>query len=177
VIRQLAAADIDAFMVHAEKQAAENGRGATVRFALREPGSPRDLGRVRRTIDDGLQRPVGEPGWYRIWIADEADEIIAHVGLRAPAEPLSAHRATVDIGVLEPHRRRGIATDLYAAAIDWARGQAQLAWLDAEVFAHNEPALSLHRRLGFVETARIADLFRFDGAPVDDVRLSLRLRG
>jgi RimJ/RimL family protein N-acetyltransferase len=176
VIRQLAPADIDAFMLHADKQAAENGRGATVRFALRAPGAARDMDRVRRSIDDGLQRPVGEPGWYRIWIAEAADEIVAHVGLRAPAEPLSAHRAMADIAVLEPHRRRGIATDLYAAAIDWARGQAQLAWLDAEVFAHNEPALRFHRRLGFVETARIGDLFRFDGAPVDDVRLSLRLR-
>jgi RimJ/RimL family protein N-acetyltransferase len=176
VIRQLAPADIDAYMVHAETQAAENGRGTTVRFALREPGRPRDLNRVRKFIDDGLQRPAGEPGWCRLWIADDASGIIGSVGLRAPDERLSAHRAMVDIGVLEPHRRSGIATDLYAAAIDWARAQAQLAWLDAEVFAHNEPALRFHRRLGFVETARIADLFRFDGAPVDDVRLSLRLR-
>ncbi len=176
VIRQLAPADVDAFMVHAEKQAAENGRGATVRFALRAPGKARDLDRVRSAIDDGLRRPVGEPGWYRIWIAEVAGEIVGHVGLRAPGEALSAHRAMVDVGVFEPHRRTGVATGLYAAAIDWARGQAQLAWLDAEVFAHNEPALSFHRRLGFVETARIADLFRFDGTPVDDVRMSLRLR-
>jgi hypothetical protein len=27
-----------------------------------------------------------------------------------------------------------------------------------------------------VETARVADMFRFDGTPIDDVRLSLRLR-
>jgi RimJ/RimL family protein N-acetyltransferase len=176
IIRQLAAADLDAFMVHVEQQAAENGRGRTVRFALREPGKPRDANRLRKAISDGLERPFGDPGWFRVWIADEAGAIVGHVGLRAPGEPLSSHRAFVDVGVLEPYRGRGIARRLYGAAIAWARGQAGLAWLDAEVFAHNQPALSLHRRLGFVETARIADLFRFDGAPVDDVRLCLPLR-
>jgi RimJ/RimL family protein N-acetyltransferase len=177
MIRPLTTADIDAFMAHAEKQAAENGRGKTVRFALRQPGAPRDRPRFRSTIEDGLRKPVGEPGWIRIWIAVEPQEqeIAGHVGLRAPAEPRSAHRAFVDVGVLEPYRRRGLAARLYEEAIAWASGQEQLAWLDAEVFAHNAPALTLHQRLGFVETARVADLFRLDGLPVDDVRLSLRL--
>jgi RimJ/RimL family protein N-acetyltransferase len=97
------------------------------------------------------------------------------VGVRAVDEPLSAHRAWVDVGVLEPYRRCGIATRLFEEAIRWAGGQPRLAWLDAEVFSHNEPALNLHRRLGFVEIARLVDRFRFDGKPVDDVRLSLRL--
>ena len=175
MIRQLATADLDAFMVHVQKQAAENGRGRTVRFALREPGRPRDADRLRETLSDGLDKPVGDPGWLRVWIAEDAGAIVGHVGLRAPGEALSSHRAFVDVGVLEPYRGRGIARHLYDAAIEWARGQDRLAWLDAEVFAHNEPALSLHRRLGFVETARIADLFRLDGRPVEDVRLSLRL--
>jgi len=175
VIRQLAADDMDAFMVHVERQAAENGRGNTVRFSLREPGKARDMDRVKTSIEAGLRRSVGEPGWFRVWISDEGGEILAHVGVRAPGEPLSAHRAFVDVGVLEPHRRRGIATSLYQAAIDWARAQGQLDWLDAEIFGHNEPALNLHRHLGFVETARVVDMFRLEGRKVDDVRLSLRL--
>jgi ribosomal protein S18 acetylase RimI-like enzyme len=175
VIRQLVAADLDAFMVHLEKQAAENGRGETLRFSLRAPGSARDIDRLRGPIADGLRRAPGEPGWFRIWIADAPEEIAGHVGLRAHAESPSAHRALVDVGVLETYRRRGMASSLFEAALEWARDQMQLIWLDAEIFGHNEPALSLHRRLGFVETARITDRFRFDGTPIDDVRLSLRL--
>ena len=167
---------MDAFVVHAATHSAENGRGTTVRFSLREPGRARDVDSFRRSIEDGLPTPVGEPGWFRVWIAEEQGEIVGHGGLMALTEPASAHRALVGVGVLELYRRRGIATSLFEAAIDWARGQAPLAWLDAEVFAHNEPSLRLFRRLGFVETARIPDLFRFDGTPVDDVRLSLRLR-
>ena len=146
-----------------------------MRFSPREPGRARDVDQFRRSIEDGLGKAVGEPGWFRVWIADEQGEIVGHVVLMALAEPLSAHRALVGVGVLEPWRRRRIAASLFEAAIDWARGQPQLAWLDAEVFAHNEPSLSLFGRLGFVETARIPDLFRFDATPVEDVRLSLQL--
>ena len=109
----------------------------------------------RRSIEDGLRSPSASPGWFRVWIAEEQGDIVGHVGLMAWAQPASAHRVRVGVGVLEPYRQRGVATSLFEVAIDWARGQPQLAWLDAEVFAHNEPSLRLFRRLGFVETARI----------------------
>jgi L-amino acid N-acyltransferase YncA len=48
-----------------------------------------------------------------------------------------------------------------------------LEWIDSEVFGHNEPALNLHRRVGFVEAGRVPDMFRLDGRSVDDVRLVL----
>ena len=62
------------------------------------------------------------------------------------------------------------------AAIRWAKTQDTLTWLDAEVFGHNEPALRLHRKLGFVEVGRVSDMYRIEGRPVDDIRLALRLR-
>jgi RimJ/RimL family protein N-acetyltransferase len=83
----------------------------------------------------------------------------------------------VSIGVLEPYRRQGVAGELLDAAIRWAASQDSLTWLDSEVFGHNEPALRLHRKLGFAEVARVVDMYRIDGAPIDDVRLTLRLRG
>ncbi len=54
--------------------------------------------------------------------------------------------------------------------------QDTLTWLDAEVFGHNEPALRLHRKLGFAEVGRVSDMYRIEGAPVDDIRLTLKLR-
>ena len=82
----------------------------------------------------------------------------------------------MNIGVLEAHRRRGIAAELLDAAIRWAKTQDTLTWLDAEVFGHNEPALRLHRKLGFAEVGRVSDMYRIEGRPVDDIRLALRLR-
>jgi L-amino acid N-acyltransferase YncA len=103
-------------------------------------------------------------------------EIRGNVGLRAHAQPEARHRALVSIGVLAPYRRSGIGSGLLKTAIAWALTQGTLDWLDAEIFGHNEPALNLHRRLGFVETGRAPDMFRLDGTSVDDVRLFLRLR-
>jgi ribosomal protein S18 acetylase RimI-like enzyme len=173
MIRPLETTDIDAFLAHCDRQMRENGRGATLRFALRAPSAEPNVERLRRPLEAGLPAAVGSPGWFRIWIHEEASRIHGHVGLRAPAEAQALHRAFVDIGVLEPYRRAGVARQLVHAAIAWAVDQPELCWLDAEVFAHNEPALRLFRGLGFFEAARLRDMFRLDGAAVDDVRLVL----
>jgi RimJ/RimL family protein N-acetyltransferase len=176
VIRPLEPTDIDAFLAHVDKQMRENGRGATPRFALRAPSVEPDVERLRRALQAGLPAAAGSPGWFRVWIDAGPSEIHGHVGLRAPVEAQALHRALVNIGVLEPHRRAGVARALLQAAIGWTAAQPQLHWLDAEVFAHNEPALRLFRDLGFVEAARLHDMFRIDGASVDDVRLVLNVR-
>jgi ribosomal protein S18 acetylase RimI-like enzyme len=176
MIRKLDRTELDLFMAHAELQARESGNGATVRFSLRGPQDPFDRDRIRRFLENGLSCAIDAPGWCRVWIAEGPPEIRGHVGLRAHAQPESKHRALVSIGVLEAYRRQGIARELLDAAIRWARSQDTMTWLDAEVFGHNEPALQLHRKLGFTEVGRVADMFRLEGAPVDDVRLTLGLR-
>jgi len=176
MIRKIDRTDLDLFMRHAELHARENGRGATVRFGLRGPSDSFDGNRIRRFLEDGLPRAIDTPGWCRVWVADGSSEICGHLGLRAHLQPESRHRALVSIGVLEPYRRRGIAGELFDAAIGWARTQDALTWLDSEVFGHNEPALRLHRKFGFAEVGRVADMYRIEGAPVDDIRLTLKLR-
>lgn len=131
--------------------------------------------RLRRLLESGLNSQVGDPGWCRIWIDDGPPEIRGHVALRAHSEQPAAHRALLSIGVLEPYRRAGIALRLMQAMIGWATRHDLLDWIDSEVFGHNEPALNLHRRVGFVEAGRVRDMFRLDGRSVDDVRLVLAL--
>src|SRR5436190_14366546 len=176
MIRQIDRTELDLFMPHVEMHARESGNGTTVRFGFRGPQDPFDRDRIRIVLESGLSCAIGAPGWCRVWIAEGPPEVRGHVGLRARAQPESRHRALVSIGVLEPYRRQGIAGELLDAAILWARSQDALTWLDAEVFGHNEPALRLHRKLGFIEAPRLTDTYRIDGAQVDDVRLTLRLR-
>jgi RimJ/RimL family protein N-acetyltransferase len=176
MVRQIDRTELDLFLSHAEMHARESGNGTTVRFGFRGPSDPFDRDRIRHFLDGGLLAAVGTTGWCRVWIAEGPSEVRGHVGLRAHVQPESRHRALVSIGVLEPHRRRGIAAELLDAAIRWAKTQDTLTWLDAEVFGHNEPALRLHRKLGFAEVGRVSDMYRIEGRPVDDVRLALRLR-
>jgi len=176
MIRQIEPTALDLFMSHAELHAKESGNGTTVRYGLRGPSDPFDRDRIRRFLEAGLSRALDTPAWCRVWIDDGPPEIRGHVALRAHPAPPSRHRALLSIGVIEPYRRKGIAADLMSAAIRWAAAQGELTWLDSEVFGHNEPALRLHRKLGFTEVGRVTDMYRLDGAPVDDVRLTLRLR-
>jgi len=176
MIRQIEPTAVDRFMSHAEMHAKESGNGTTVRFGLREPSDPFDRDRIRRVLEAGLSCAIATPGWCRVWIDEGPEDIRGHVGLRGHAEPQSRHRALVNIGVLERYRRQGIAAELLDAAIRWATTHGELSWLDSEVFGHNEPALRLHRKLGFTEVGRVTDMYRLDGALVDDVRLTLKLR-
>jgi RimJ/RimL family protein N-acetyltransferase len=50
-------------------------------------------------------------------------------------------------------RGRGVGTALVAAAIDWARTRG-LHKLTLSVFPHNDAAIALYRRFGFVEEGR-----------------------
>ena len=176
MIRQIDRTELDRFMAHVEMHSQENGNGKTVRFGLRSPSDSGDRDRVRRFVEHGLSCAIDTTGWCRVWIAEGPREIRGHAGLRAHGQPESSHRALVSIGVLEPYRRQGIAGELLDAAVRWATSRRELTWLDAEVFGHNEPALRLHHKLGFTEVGRVTDRYRIDGVPVDDVRLTLRLR-
>lgn len=50
-------------------------------------------------------------------------------------------------------RGRGVGTALVEAAIDWAKARA-LHKLTLSVFPHNEAAIALYRKLGFIEEGR-----------------------
>ena len=72
-------------------------------------------------------------------------------------------------------RGRGVGTALVAAAIDWARARG-LHKLSLGVFPHNEAAIALYRKFGFVdEGRRIEHIRRSNGERWDLVEMGLRL--
>ena len=56
-------------------------------------------------------------------------------------------------------RGRGVGSALLGAAIEWARSEG-LHKLSLSVFAHNEAAIALYRKLGFVEEGRLVKHYR-----------------
>jgi RimJ/RimL family protein N-acetyltransferase len=72
-------------------------------------------------------------------------------------------------------RGRGVGTVLMQQAIAWARGQG-LHKLALEVFPHNEAAIALYRKLGFVEEARrVRHYRRANGELWDGIAMGLLL--
>lgn len=80
------------------------------------------------------------------------------------------HTAKLEVMVAEAQRGQGLGRALLAAACEWLDGHAEVEKLGLSVFADNERALALYRRLGFVEEGRRPREYRFeDGTYRGDV--------
>ena len=82
-----------------------------------------------------------------------------------------------DLGmaVAREWRGRGVGSELVQAAIAWARGQG-LHKLSLQVFPHNEAAIALYRKFGFVEEGRLVKQYRRSSGELwDSVQMGLLL--
>lgn len=176
-IRPAGPADLPPFFVYLDDHLRDNGRdGAPLFQPLSRAQSQLPPG-LRVSFIEGLVIPVGEPGWRRLWLAvDSRGSIAGHIDLRARPEPLARHRAMLGMGVHRAWRRRGLGAQLVATAIDWARRETGLAWIDLEVLSENQPAVALYLRSGFTTIARVADMVRIDDASHDISYMTRALR-
>jgi ribosomal protein S18 acetylase RimI-like enzyme len=173
MLRALREPDLDALVAHLERHAAESGRGGAPIFSPHDPQRRPDgeLLRARRRV--GWIRSPSEPSWQRTWGWLDGDAVVAHVELHGGKLASELHRATLGLGVEAAHRRRGIGRALVRAAVDWARSQASLAWIDLGVFGENRAAQALYRELGFREVGRVPDRFRVAGESIEDRQMVL----
>jgi ribosomal protein S18 acetylase RimI-like enzyme len=171
-IRPADAADLPAFFVYLDDHLRDNGANGTPLFQPMSRARSQLPPALKASFVDGLAIPVGEPRWRRLWLAlDARGSIAGHVDLRVrPA------RAMLGMGVHRAYRRRGLGAQLLGTAIDWARHEHGLKWVDLEVLSENHPAVALYLRAGFTMTARIEDMLEIDGVSHDLSYMRYRLR-
>jgi len=89
---------------------------------------------------------------YAVVQPDGERQMIGHAGFHGPPG-VNAVKASdaVEVGyaVFEPYRRRGYATEVVGALIDWAAREHGIRRFIASISPDNEPSLALVRRLGF----------------------------
>ena len=116
------------------------------------------------TTLDEFKKTVEEE---REWIQSHYDKP-AHLTLTAEANgPLVgflsfengsrkrlAHQGTLHMGVLPQFRNKGIGTVLLKSLLGWAKENPVIEKLALEVFAANQPAIGLYKKLGFLEEGR-----------------------
>jgi len=176
-IRPAGTADLAPFFAYLDDHLRDNGADGTPLFQPTAPGQPRLPAGLRVAFIKGLDIPVGQPGWRRLWLAiDTYGDIAGHIDLRARPEPAATHRAMLGMGVHRVWRRRGLGRCLLATAAGWARGATGIAWIDLEVLSDNLPACELYARAGFTTVARVADMLRIAGASHDLSYMTFRLR-
>jgi RimJ/RimL family protein N-acetyltransferase len=98
---------------------------------------------------------IGADDVLMLVVEDERGRIVGMLSAFAHQSGVAELGMSVDAD----RRGRGIGTALLEACIDWARAEG-LHKLSLEVFPHNEPALSLYRKVGFEEEGRLRAHYR-----------------
>lgn len=173
-VRRIEPEALPAYRAHLERHFGESGDGEPP-FAPYALGATLDLETWQSRAALQLHLPVSIPTWKRAWGLVDGDTVVGHVELNGADLEVDLHRARLGVGVERSQRGGGHGRALMQAAISWARGREELAWIDLVVFEHNQVAVKLYDKLGFARTGRVEDRHRIDGRQVHEVMMSLRV--
>jgi len=96
---------------------------------------------------------VDAPGKLLL-VSEIAGSVVGLLSFENEGRKRIAHRGTLHLSVLKEWRDQGIGRALLLSLIRWAEGQNLIEKLCLSVFATNDRAIGLYRKLGFVEEGR-----------------------
>jgi len=121
----------------------------------------------------GVERPLGialSPDGQRIYVAEVGGRVVGQVDVRIPTFEKARHVANLGIAIVGAFRGLGIGRALMERALAWMKlRRVEKATL--EVFASNERALALYRKMGFEVEAVRKRHYKIRGEYVDDVMM------
>jgi RimJ/RimL family protein N-acetyltransferase len=165
------------------------------RFRIR-PADPRDAAELVALaeavgsepegwlISDSRWRSVGEERRYlravrkhpdaAVFVAETENGVVARLSVARDPHPASRHVADLGLMVAVGARRRGIGFALLDEAAAWAR-RVGVRKLELHVFPHNEPAIRLYERFGFVREGYRTAHYRRGREYVDAILMAYRV--
>ncbi len=106
-----------------------------------------------------------------VFVAEGRDGIVGRLSVARDVHPASRHVADLGLMVAMPARRRGVGWALLEQAVEWARSSG-IQKLELHVFPHNEPAIRLYERFGFVREGFRHRHYRRGGEFVDAILMA-----
>jgi len=100
----------------------------------------------RKRVQDHLDNPA-----KILLLAESEGQIIGNVSFEIGAYRRIAHRGTLGITVVKQWRGRGIGMALMQVLLQWASANPLIEKVCLGVFATNDTAIRLYKKLGFVE--------------------------
>ena len=109
--------------------------------------------------------------WGASFVAVENEELMGQIAVT----PHDEFGWVLGMAVDSHYRRRGVGAQLLQAVIDWGT-ERRLPSISLLVFPHNEAAISLYRKTGFVEIERYEnDVTRQNGEIWDTILMRMTL--
>ena len=174
-VRLLEIGDVDRYLQlvsEVEAGSGVGGEGHSHAYTAADPHDP-DAAREREILR--WSTPISDAGWRRAWGLFDRDELVGELDLAGAELTSERHRVDLGMGVRLSHRRRGGGSQLLDTAVDWARGQPTIDWIDLSVFSDNPGAQALYLRHGFQILGRTTDRYRVDGCSLDDIPMALNV--
>ena len=160
IVRRAATADADAL--------ARLGRGVAAEGELWLTYN-RSSSDERRSLKSVRRDPNAA-----VFVAETPAGVVGRLSIARDVNPVSHHVAELGLMVEAGKRRRGIGTALVEEAVRWAQASG-VTKLELHVFPHNEPAIALYRKLGFVDEGHRRRHYRIGGDYVDAILMAMYL--
>ena len=109
-----------------------------------------------------------------VFVAETSGGIVGRLSVSRDPHPASRHVADLGLMVAAGERRRGIGWALLEQAVEWARASG-VRKLELHVFPHNEPAIRLYERFGFVREGLRHGQYRRGSEYVDAILMAYRV--
>jgi RimJ/RimL family protein N-acetyltransferase len=136
-------------------------------------------------ISDSRWRSVGSERRYlravrrhpdaAVFVAEAGNEVVGRLSVARDPHPASRHVADLGLMVAASARRRGVGWALLEQSVEWAQA-AGVRKLELHVFPHNEPAIRLYERFGFVREGLRRGHYRRARGYVDAILMAYEVK-
>ncbi|MHC4464030.1 MAG: GNAT family N-acetyltransferase [Planctomycetota bacterium] len=119
-----------------------------------------------------IQEHIDHPARI-VLVAELAGSIAGGLGFENSSRKRLEHHGILHMGVHPQFRDKGVGTALVQSLIDWAKQNPIVEKLCLIVFATNEPAIRLYKKMGFLEEGRrLRHVTIADGEYVDAILMA-----
>ena len=105
-------------------------------------------------------------------VALEQGKVVGWCDITARDRPVFSHIGSLGMGVLSSHRGHGVGSALIQAVLERAQ-QKSLTRIELTVRENNKPAISLYKKIGFVEEGRHINAVCIDGEYENHISMAL----
>jgi RimJ/RimL family protein N-acetyltransferase len=159
-VREAQPADAPALVALAEAVGAEPEGWLISESRWRSAGEERRYLRAVRRHPDAA-----------VFVAETDEGVVGRLSVARDPHPASRHVADLGLMVAAAARRRGVGRALLERAAAWAQ-EAGVRKLELHVFPHNEAAIRLYERFGFVREGYRKQHYRRGGEYVDAILMA-----